>query len=128
MNRKGLTSCDETIRGFLGQNPRYDMTANGRLRLRFQAACTPNDEAHYKFPIWRNVVLYDELAQAMSKIKKGSYVQISGWLTKEAKRDENGRIFYKDGEIVNVEILIGRKALELEHTINQSTLPLALSK
>jgi hypothetical protein len=130
--QKGLTGINETARGFVGAKIKLGKTLAGRPRAIFDIACGVTDESLGKYPTWRHCVVYDDYALALSKLKPGNLVHVSGWVTTENMIDEYYKpiIDVNTGLVIKIEKLICYKAEIKEYlkTINNKQLPLAVGQ
>ena len=80
---------------FAGMNPEVKTMSNGAQMLRFSLATSSsyknkNDE-WVRDTTWHNIVMWDKVAElALDKIKKGTFVSLSGKIVNRQFTDKNG--------------------------------------
>ncbi len=83
------------LSGFAGMNPEVKTMSNGAQMLRFSLATSSsyknkNDE-WVRDTTWHNIVMWDKVAElALDKIKKGTFVSLSGKIVNRQFTDKNG--------------------------------------
>lgn len=126
MSDKELTGIKEEARGFVGRSPLFDMTKNGRPRIRLDVYCGENKPENGKYSILRHCVGYDDLAEKLRDVKGGMYFSGYGWLSKETLKDEYGRTVMAGENPQMVERLILWRGEYREHEkLAVEQLPLA---
>jgi single-strand DNA-binding protein len=83
------------LSGFAGMDPEVKTMKNGTQMLRFSLATSnsyKNNVGEWvKDTTWHNIVLWDKLAeQALDKIKKGTFVSITGKLVNRQYSTKDG--------------------------------------
>lgn len=103
------------MRGFVGtRGLKFDKTKDGRPRMRFDLCAGDTDKAKNKYPVWRHIVLYGELAQRFSKVRPGKLISVEGWLIPHVKMDSARRPIFVDGQPLLEYSIIARSADFLE--------------
>lgn len=83
------------LSGFVGMNPEVKTLKNGSQMLRFSLATSNsyknrNDE-WVRDTTWHNIVMWDKLSEeALSKIRKGTFVSLHGKIVYREYTDKNG--------------------------------------
>lgn len=108
---QGLTGGKEECRLLVGKKPRFTLTKGTsekppRVRVVFEGAFGINDPDNLKFCCWRRCIAYGQYAEEMKKADVGSLVLVKGWISSEAKKDENGKPIIENGNIVKVETIV----------------------
>jgi hypothetical protein len=106
---KGLTSCRQEIRGFVGRVKR-DLTKSGKLRIKFDLGIGKDEPEGLRYSFWRHCIAYEEHAERLQNISIGSLVIVWCWTKCEAIRDEANRPVIEDGKILRHEICIVYKS------------------
>jgi len=83
------------LSGFAGMDPEVKTMKNGAQMLRFSLATSSsyknNKEEWVRDTTWHNIVMWDKVAElALDKIKKGTFVTLSGKIVYRQYTDKNG--------------------------------------
>ena len=83
------------LSGFAGMDPEVKTMKNGTQMLRFSLATGSSyknkNEEWVRETTWHNIVMWGKVAeQALDKIKKGSFVKLSGKIANRPYTDKNG--------------------------------------
>jgi len=83
------------LSGFAGMDPEVRTMKNGAQMLRFSLATSSSyknsKEEWVRDTTWHNIVLWDNVAElALDKIKKGTFVSITGKIVNRQYTDKNG--------------------------------------
>jgi single-strand DNA-binding protein len=83
------------LSGFAGMNPEVKTFASGAQMLRFSLATSNSyknkSDEWVKETTWHNIVMWDKVAElALDKIKKGTFVKVTGKIVNRQYTDKNG--------------------------------------
>jgi single-strand DNA-binding protein len=83
------------LSGFAGMNPEVRTMNSGSQMIRFSLATSNNhknkSDEWVRETTWHNIVMWDKLAaQGLEKIKKGTFVKLSGKIVNRQYTDKNG--------------------------------------
>jgi len=83
------------LNGFAGMDPEVKTMKNGTQMLRFSLATGSSyknkNEEWVRETTWHNIVMWGKVAElALDKIKKGSFVKLSGKIANRTYTDKNG--------------------------------------
>jgi hypothetical protein len=103
---RGITEGTENCRLLIGKKPRFDLTTQGKIRVKFDGAFGINEPENLKYATWRHCIAYGDKAENLRTAIVGSLVRVYGFIETEGKRDEFGKLIIENGQIVKVETLI----------------------
>jgi|WetSurMetagenome_2_1015567.scaffolds.fasta_scaffold132312_4 single-strand DNA-binding protein len=83
------------LSGFAGMDPEVKTLENGKQMIRFSLATSESyknqKDEWVRITVWHNIVMWDATAEsALDKIKKGSFVKLTGKIVSRQYTDKNG--------------------------------------